>query len=133
MESMILSETDSLLKAANTMHDFYFTKEDVSYDKKNNTFILKAKEYEWKGKLLQRKTNIIKGEGTLMLFNINRCDILENDSQGYNSVGEDCFNLIEVKNDNCFILKSSFHEIILDMDKLDGRFEYRTSLEEQLG
>ena len=125
MKNVNLSDFDALLEVADLMHDFYFTKEDVLYNQENNTFKIKAKEYEWKGKLLKGKTSKVKGECVLSLSNIKSCDISEKDSLGYQTVGEDCFNLIKVKNDNSIIIKSSFHEIRLSMSKLDGRFEYQ--------
>jgi len=41
------------------------------------------------------------------------------------AVGEDFFNLIEIKSDKAFLIRNAFREIRLEIDILDGSFEYK--------
>ncbi len=124
MKEFEINNLDSLSKAADQLHDAGFTKESIGYDKLSGIFSITAKQYEYTGKILQKKTNVVKGESKLILFNIKACDIFETDKKGYQTVGEDYLNDIKIKDDKILVIRTAFHEIRLEFDILSGTFEY---------
>lgn len=120
-----IKSKEDLEKVIEYMHDSGFNNTDVQYGPTEKTFIIVSKEYEFKGKFIQRKTNEVKAICKLMLQNVKSYNIKfasKTDEKGYNTIGEDYFNTIETK-DNEITLITSFQRIILEVDKVMGAFE----------
>ena len=124
MEKLDINSFDMLIKAADYMHDSGFKKENIEYDTARGIFKITTKEYEYKGRFIKKQTSAIKGECKLLLFNVQKCDIVERDKLGYQSVGEDYFNTFKIKNEKTIVIKTTFHEIKIEIEKLEGEFEY---------
>jgi hypothetical protein len=125
LEKFKISDINLLLKAADLMHDAGFENEDIIFEAVNNILKINANRYEYKGKVIQRKTDKVLGHCEFVLNHIRNCNIVEKDKKGLAALGEDFFNLIEIKSDKALLIKTVFREIRLETDILDGSFEYK--------
>lgn len=120
MESLTINNNESLLKVADYLHDSGFKIEDIIYNSDIKSFKIKTKEYEYKGKFIQRKTNIIKKEYEFILNDIERYNLILKDKKGYDAVEEDYFNFIKIENERNIIIKTTFHDIKLEINRIIG-------------
>ncbi len=119
MPTVTIRDSQSLIAAVSSMHDCGFEISDCIYDSDKKTASLNAKEYVYKGKLVQKKTAQVKTQHQLTLAYIDNCEITTKDKKGYQAVGEDYINSAEIEGDT-LIIRSSFHDFHLTFSKIDG-------------
>jgi len=121
-----INTKDDLVKVAGYTHDSGFRDDDLRYDPNDKIFTLMSKEYLYKGRFIQRKTEIIKAECKLTLRGVQSCDVQfasKSDANGYKVVGEDYVNTIQLTDDRIIII-TMFQRIKLHLTDLDGEFTY---------
>jgi hypothetical protein len=124
MKKEIINDYHSLEKIVGYMHDSGFSDKDMAYDAIKKEFVLRTKVYEFKGTFLQRQTNAIKGKCCLVLCHVSNMNVVCRDRKGYEAVGEDYLNMIKMENASVLVIKTTFQEIELHVEKFSGMFEY---------
>ena len=127
MQKFIITDLETLLKAADIMHDTGFTKDDINYNAASKVFRISAKQYGYKGKFIQRQTDEVVGTCEMILDDVRNCIIIEKDKKGLDTLGEDYFNFVDSKTDSSFTIRTTFREIVVEVDRLKGTFEYEAS------
>ena len=118
---VVIKDKDSLLLAADYLHDSGFKMEDIIYSPEGKTFTMRAKEYVCHNVFfVSWKTDIVKNQFELNLDGVESCEIKERDRKGYEAVQEDYFNELKVGDDDSILIKMTFHEVKLNLSRFAG-------------
>lgn len=122
---MEIKSKEDLIRAVDYMHDSGIKSDGIVYDSTNKIFSMLSKEYEFKGKIIQRQTSIVKASWRLRLRDVKACHVSfrsNTDKNGYQALGEDYINTIQIK-ENCVVISALFQKIVLEVKRFDGELE----------